>query len=295
MASTSFKLCFYTVLALLAFAANSILCRLAIGSHAIDPTSFTIIRLISGIAMLWLCVRCTKQSSNSIQTGSWLAAFMLFTYAASFSYAYTLLDAGVGALILFGVVQITMVIVSLYSGERLLILQWLGLGMAFSGLMFLLIPQQTISESYASDPVSLIGYLLMVISGIAWAWYTLLGRLSSNPLLDTAHNFLKTTPLCLLLLIVLVFKQNQLTAEGIFYSVTAGAITSGLGYALWYQALQGLSKLQSGVLQLSVPLIAALGGVIFLSEALTTTLLISLIVILTGIFLVLYKKKSEKS
>lgn len=277
---------FYTALALTAFAANSVLCRLAIGSEAIDPNSFTIIRLLSGIVMLWFLVMLTMRSSVHKSKGNWLAAFMLFIYAASFSFAYTLLDTGVGALVLFGTVQITVVVVSLYAGEHLRFTQWLGLLMAFSGLAYLLLP-----SNFDGEPISLLGFGLMVLSGGAWASYTLLGKQASQPLLDSAYNFVKTCPFILLLLSAFFFIPIHITFEGIALSIIAGAISSGLAYAIWYHALQGLSKLQAGVLQLSVPVIAALGGVLFIGEALTQTLMVSLVVVIAGIFAVLYVPK----
>ena len=280
------KIITFTTLALIAFAANSILCRLAIGSDTIDPTSFTIIRLLSGMVMLWLLSYRYQKSQTKQRSTRWLPALMLFTYAACFSYAYTLLDTGVGALVLFGVVQITVVLVSLYSGERLALVQWLGLLMAFSGLVYLLMPHQVSHQA----SISYVGYCLMVLSGIAWAWYTLLGRASTDPLLDTSHNFFKAAVISLTLLAVFFVRPADFSVKGIFLSVVAGAITSGLGYAIWYQALQGLSKVQAGVLQLSVPLMAAVGGVLVMGESFTTTLTVSLGIVISGIFLVLYKR-----
>jgi drug/metabolite transporter (DMT)-like permease len=212
-----------TVFALLAFASNSVLCRLALGENAIDPSSFTIIRLISGIIILMAVMQLSEKSNNVKlkSKGSWLAASMLFIYAIAFSFGYVSLDTGTGALILFGSVQITMIITSVISGNKLHISEWLGLLIAFSGFVYLIIPDLVTP--------SLMGFMLMTISGVAWGFYTLLGRTSQSPLSDTVYNFLRTSPF-ILVLIFFGLNDIHLTYTGIVLAVLSGAIASGLGY-----------------------------------------------------------------
>ena len=266
-----------TSLALIAFAANSVLCRLALGNEAIDAASFTIIRLLSGTTVLLLIVATTRNSAADATKGSWGASFMLFLYAATFSYAYISLDTGTGALIMFGSVQITMILLSLISGARLHLTEWAGVAMAFTGFVYLILPGVTTPSTT--------GFALMTVSGIAWGIYTLKGRGSKNPLLDTAYNFLRTTPLVIILAIIAMNTLNYSTG-GIVLALLSGGITSGIGYTIWYIALRGLTSTQAAVLQLSVPLIAALGGVIFVSEVITFRLMISATLVLGGILLV---------
>ena len=266
-----------TSLALIAFAANSVLCRLALGNEAIDAASFTIMRLLSGTIVLLLIVATTRNSAADATKGSWGASFMLFLYAATFSYAYVSLDTGTGALILFGSVQITMILLSLISGTRLHLTEWAGVAITFTGFVYLILPGVTTPSTT--------GFALMTVSGIAWGVYTLKGRRSKNPLLDTAYNFLRTTPLVIILAIIAMNTLNYSTG-GIVLALLSGGITSGIGYTIWYIALGGLTSTQAAVLQLSVPLIAALGGVIFVSEAITFRLMISATLVLGGILIV---------
>ncbi|NRA54203.1 MAG: DMT family transporter [Gammaproteobacteria bacterium] len=294
-------------LALLAFAGNSILCRLALGQNTIDAASFTIIRLLSGSLMLALLLLFTRGNRAQLKTGvdtnistntssthtssakskgSWLAALMLFVYATAFSYGYISLDTGTGALILFGAVQLTMILFSVFSGQKLQLGQWAGLVCAFAGFIYL------VADSLATP--SLLGFMLMTISGIGWAIYTLLGKGSSNPLADTSYNFILTTPLVLLLLLWL-YPAGYWSVNGVLLAVISGTLTSGLGYALWYVALGGLAITQAAVIQLLVPIIAAIGGVIFAGEALSLRLVISSLLVLGGIALVIFAKKSEAS
>lgn len=266
-----------TSLALIAFAANSVLCRLALGNEAIDAASFTIMRLLSGTIVLLLIVAATRNSAADTTKGSWGASFMLFLYAATFSYAYVSLDTGTGALILFGSVQITMILLSLISGARLHLTEWAGVAIAFTGFVYLILPGVTTPSTT--------GFALMTVSGIAWGIYTLKGRGSKNPLLDTAYNFLRTTPLVIILAIIAMNTLNYSTG-GIVLALLSGGITSGIGYTIWYIALGSLTSTQAAVLQLSVPLIAALGGVIFVSEAITFRLMISATLVLGGILIV---------
>jgi len=251
-----------TSMALIAFAANSVLCRLALGSGAIDASSFTIIRLLSGSIVLLIIISITRNVSTQSTKGSWAASFMLFLYAATFSYAYISLDTGTGALILFASVQIAMILQSLISGTRLHFIEWVGVTVAFAGFVYLILPGVTTP--------SIIGLLLMTTAGIAWGIYTLKGRGSNTPLLDTAYNFFRTTPLVLILVISTISKAHY-SFEGILLAAIFGGITSGIGYTIWYIALGGLSSTQAAVLQLSVPVIAAFGGVLFVAEAITSS------------------------
>jgi drug/metabolite transporter (DMT)-like permease len=266
-----------TIFALLAFAGNSVLCRLALGGNMIDAASFTVIRLLAGIIILVIAAAITPKTDEARSKGSWLAASMLFIYAVAFSYGYISLDTGTGALILFGAVQITMIIVSVVSGTRLHYCEWLGLFIAFSGFVYLIIPSLTTP--------SLLGLILMTISGIAWGFYTLVGRSSTQPLSDTAYNFLRTSPFIIVLLIF-TFQDATITQEGILLAVLSGAIASGAGYAIWYIALGGLSVTQAAVVQLFVPIIAAIGGVIFANELITLRLVESSALVLGGILTV---------
>jgi drug/metabolite transporter (DMT)-like permease len=266
-----------TGLALIAFAANSVLCRLALRNEATDASSFTVIRLLSGTIVLLIIIGTTRNITRPPTEGSWPASFMLFLYAITFSYAYISLDTGTGALILFGSVQITMILLSLISGTRLHFTEWAGVTIAFTGFVYLILPGITTPST--------IGFLLMTVAGIAWGIYTLKGRGSKTPLMDTAYNFLRTTPLVILLAITTINNANY-SSEGIVLALLSGGITSGIGYTIWYIALGGLSSTQAAVLQLSVPVIAALGGVLFVSEAITLRLIISATMVLGGIVMV---------
>lgn len=270
-----------TSLALIAFAANSVLCRLALGNGTIDASGFTVVRLLSGSIVLLIIIGLTRQTSGISKKGSWVASFMLFFYAVTFSYAYVSLDTGTGALILFASVQITMILLSLIAGTRLHFIEWIGVAVAFTGFVYLILPGVTTP--------SVVGFVLMTIAGIAWGIYTLKGRGSNTPLIDTAYNFFRTTPLVLILVLLTINKSN-LSFEGILLAAVSGGITSGIGYTIWYIALGGLSSTQAAVLQLSVPVIAAFGGVIFVAETITIRLTISAILVLGGIFMVVIGK-----
>lgn len=267
----------FTALALIAFAANSVLCRLALGEETIDAASFTVIRLLSGALVLLAILAFSNDKEASASRGSWSASLMLFVYAVAFSFAYVSLDTGTGALILFGSVQITMILLSLVSGNRLHLSEWVGVIIAFTGFVYLILPEVT-------SP-SVMGFLLMIAAGIAWGMYTLKGRGSDHPLKDTAYNFLRTIPLVIILLVITI-QDAHYSAAGVLLAVLSGGIASGIGYTIWYIALGGLSTTQAAVVQLSVPAIAAFGGVLFVSEAITARLTLSASMILGGILLV---------
>lgn len=244
----------------------------------IDAASFTMIRLLSGIIILIIAATLRRKTTETSSRGSWLSASLLFIYAVAFSYGYISLDTGTGALILFGAVQITMIIVGFTSGARLHYSEWLGLFMAFSGFVYLVIP--------SLRTPSLIGFILMTVSGMAWGFYTLAGRSSKQPLSDTAYNFLRSSPF-LLILLIFTFRDFNITKEGVLLAAASGAITSGVGYTVWYIALRGLSVTQAAVVQLFVPIIAAIGGVIFTNELITLRLVESSALVLGGIFTVI--------
>jgi len=271
-----------TGLALMAFAANSVLCRLALGDETIDAASFTIVRLLSGAIVLFLIIRFTQKDKEQVTTGSWTASLMLFLYAIAFSYAYISLDTGTGALILFGSVQITMILLSLFSGTRLHHTEWTGVIIAFAGFVYLILPGVTTPST--------VGFLLMAAAGVAWGIYTLKGRGTQNPLMDTAYNFYRTIPLVILLTIITINHANY-SFDGVLLALLSGGITSGIGYTIWYVALGGLSATQAAVLQLLVPVIAAFGGIVFVSEIITMRLMISAALVLGGILLVVLGKR----
>lgn len=260
-------------LAMIAFAANSLLCRIALTQTAIDPASFTIIRMLAGAVTLSLIVLARKRSLRN--SGSWQGAFSLLAYAVAFSFAYVNLPAGTGALLLFGSVQATMIITGLYQGERLRIVQWIGLLTAFGGLIILVAP-----GIHAPDPL---GALLMAIAGMAWGIYSLLGRKLGDPLTATAGNFLKAAPFSLLLLPL----AGAIDSQGVTFAILSGSISSGAGYAIWYSILPSLKATQAASVQLTVPVIASTAAVFILGENLTFNLIIASVAILGGIALVI--------
>lgn len=280
-------------LALIAFAGNSVLCRLALANDAIDPASFTGVRLISGALTLLVLLSLSNSGqeksakrigtqADNLSAGSWFATLMLFVYAALFSFAYITLETGAGALILFGAVQVTMLLINFLRGNRLHVLEWLGLLLACIGFVYLVLPE-------LGQP-SLLGFLMMALAGIAWGAYTLEGQSAKDPLRATAHNFARCIPLAVVLLFVF-FSQSQLNSYGLILAIASGAITSGLGYTIWYAALPKLTTTQAAVIQLLVPVIAAIGGVIFANELISLRLIIAAACILGGIVLVILARK----
>jgi drug/metabolite transporter (DMT)-like permease len=266
---------------MLAFAGNSILCRMALRDGAIDPASFTSIRLFSGAAALLLIVRLTSKDASIREHGGWMSAFVLFLYAICFSYAYISLSAGAGALILFGFVQGTMIAMALWSGDRPSIAEWLGWLLAFSGLIWLLLP------GIEAPPA--VGATLMALAGIAWGVYSIRGRDETNPLVSTCSNFVYSLAFVVVLTLV-TFTSADISNRGVLLAVISGAITSGVGYVIWYAALNYLRAMQAALVQLSVPAIAAAGGVILLAEPISLRLLTAGALILGGISLALVQK-----
>ena len=271
----------YTAAALVAFAGNSILTRLALGRGTIDAASFATVRLAAGTAMLLLVTVSTQKDRFRMQ-GSWTSAVLLFAYAVPFSFAYISLSAGTGALSLFGSVQLTMLLAALWSGERPHSLQWLGLTFALAGLVYLVLP--------GLAAPSLVGSASMALAGISWGFYSLRGRGARNPLDQTTSNFVRAIPL-VIAVSLLARSQLHLKWNGALLAVASGALTSGLGYVLWYAALRGLTATRAAVIQLPVPILAGAGGVLFLGEAISTRLVLSTMIVLGGISLALLSRE----
>jgi drug/metabolite transporter (DMT)-like permease len=270
-----------TGLAMLAFAANSLLCRMALGDDSIDPATFTTVRVLSG-ALILILLMLPRWRAGQRSTGGLPSAAWLFIYMAFFSFAYVSLAAGTGALVLFGAVQLTMFASALRAGEHFAGWSWVGLGCAIAGLVFLLAPGAT-----APDPF---GAGLMAIAGIAWGAYSLRGRTAGDPLAATATSFIYCAPL--VIGVSMVFMDDfHASTRGVALAAASGAIASGCGYAIWYAALRGLSASRAATVQLSVPVIAAFGGVLLLSEAITLRLLVASAATLGGVAIVLAQRK----
>jgi len=277
-----------TTLTMVAFAANSLLCRMALGQRLIDPLSFTTLRLGSGALALAVIVRRPGASHTVPGTnGSWRSGLALFAYAAAFSLAYLSLSAGMGALILFASVQVTMIGAALAAGERLTPRQWTGMAAAVGGLVYLVLPGIS-----APAPG---GVLLMAISGVAWGVYSIRGRGVAAPVSMNAGNFARAAPLAVAVSLVgLLAVPVRAEPAGVGLALTSGMATSGLGYVLWYRALRGLTTTQASIVQLTVPVIAAFGGVLFLSERITPRLVVASALILGGVaFTVLRNPMAE--
>ena len=272
-----------TTLAMLAFAGNSLLCRVALRDTAIDAATFTAVRIASGALML--AVILAARRIRPATGGSWWAAAMLFSYAAFFSYAYRDLSAATGALLLFGTVQMTMTGYGLSRGERLGGLKLVGVAIALAGLVALLLP------GLAAPP--LVGAILMILAGVSWGVYSLLGKTLGEPTIATAGNFLRAVPFAAALSLAMASRGATVDMTGALYAVASGAITSGLGYALWYTALPALTATSAATVQLSVPAVAALGGVLLLSETLSMRLLLASAAILGGIALTITRPKAK--
>jgi len=302
-----------TLLAMVAFAGNSLLCRAALRDTGIDAASFTLVRILSGAIALWLVLQTRRRlivdrtasplvdSSSgwslvtrhlSLESGNWISAFALFAYAAAFSFAYVDLAAGTGALLLFGAVQATMILWGFHKGERFDALQIIGFAVAIVGLIVLVLP------GLSAPP--LIGSLLMLSAGVAWGVYSLRGKIKGQSGSDrdaiaaTTGNFVRAVPLAALVSIVMI-RQARFDSLGLVYALVSGAITSGVGYVIWYLALSGLKASSAATVQLSVPVLAASGGILLLGEPLTLRYLIASIAVLGGIFLVVIEKQRGPS
>ncbi len=276
---TSARLAVLTALALLAFAANSLLCRWALAHTSIDAASFATLRLASGAGMLVLLMH--MRGASPIREGQWRSGFALFVYAAGFSFAYVHLGAATGALLLFGAVQATMILLGLWRGERFRALQWGGIVIAATGLLVLLLPG-------ASAP-SLLGAGLMLAAGVAWGLYSIWGRSAEDAAAATAGNFVRALPFALVLSVLTLGSAN-VDAPGALLAMASGALASGLGYVLWYAVLPHLASLRAAALQLVVPPLAALGGVLLLNESVTARFVFASLAVLGGVALVLRGK-----
>jgi drug/metabolite transporter (DMT)-like permease len=283
-----------TFLAMIAFASNSLLCRAALKQTTIDAATFTFDRIFSGAVALWIIVLFARRTNvqgapNSslvtghwaLRNGTWLSALALCIYAAGFSFAYITLPAGTGALLLFGAVQATMIFWGFRKGERLDTIQTIGLVAALAGLILLLFPGLS-----APAPASSI---LMLSAGVAWGIYSLRGRSEKSPVSATAGNFVRAVPFAALISVIMI-RHHRFDLLGAMYAVISGAITSGLGYVIWYSALRGLKATSAATVQLSVPVLAALGGIILLGEPITLRLVLASFAILGGIALVVIEK-----
>jgi drug/metabolite transporter (DMT)-like permease len=273
-----------TAVAMLAFAANSLLCRLALGAGSIDAATFTSVRVISGAVALGLIMLMRRGGGRP--SADWRAVVALFGYMAFFSFAYLSLSAGTGALILFGAVQLTMFIFALRAGEHFTLLSWGGLGMAIVGLIYLVSPGVTAPDPY--------GAVLMAIAGVAWGFYSLRGRGAVDPLAASAGNFIYSVPLAAMLSLFF-WRDFNASSTGLALAVASGALASGCGYVIWYAALPGLTATRAATVQLSVPVIAAFGGVLLLSEPVTLRLIVASAVTLGGVAIVLAQRAAKAS
>ncbi|WP_435948918.1 DMT family transporter [Psychrobacter sp. DM8] len=294
----------YTIAALLAFAANSLLCRMALSESYIDPWSFTIIRLLSGAVCLIIIMivhaRRLKSSEAAVvlsdrilgdhilsDKGSWLSSLSLVIYALCFSLAYVELDTGTGAMILFAAVQFTMIGWGIYQKERLSIVQWIALAVAFMGFVYLMLPSAAMPSLY--------GAIVMMLSGIAWGVYSIRGKACISPLRATGFNFVRSLVALPILLLVALPYLAKVSVEGVLLAGVSGAVTSGIGYCLWYVAMPLLKSTQAAVVQFCVPVLAALAGVVFLSEQLTLSFILSSLVILGAVFIFVLTKNTTKT
>lgn len=281
------KLSILTFLALFSLSSNPVLCRMAMITNQIDAVSFTFFRILSGAIFLLLIYFYKTKTFNLNLKTNYLAPFMLFLYAITFSFSYENMQAGIGTLILFAVVQLTMIFMAFKHKESLSLQKLFGITLAFGGLVYLFYPKEDFSLSYFHT-------FLMIISGIAWAFYTLIGKKSTNAFFSTKDNFFKAS---LMALVFMIFYFDKLTFDSytLFLAIVSGVVTSALGYIIWYMVLPKIDILTAGVLQLLSPLIAIILGILFLNEELSFELFVSTFVILFGIFVVLYGKKRVKS
>jgi drug/metabolite transporter (DMT)-like permease len=286
------RIFFLTLLAMIAFASNSLLCRAALKQTSIDAATFTFVRIFSGAGALWL-IMATRRRPSSVAAvydrrthGNWISALALFAYAAAFSFAYDSLSAGTGALLLFGAVQATMIFWGFRIGERLRPIQVVGLFAAVAGLIVLVFP------SLSAPP--LIGSILMLGAGMAWGVYSLRGKTAGDAIAATAGNFLRAVPFAALVSVILLPKTH-FDSLGVTYAIISGAITSGLGYVIWYAALANLKAASAATVQLSVPVLAATGGIFLLGEPITLRYAIASIAVIGGIFLVIIERKTASS
>lgn len=287
------KAALYTIIALIAFAANSLFCRMALAEGYIDAWNFTTIRLLSGAACLGFIMTVHRYNlkrqgifDGTIlkDKGSWLSSMSLLVYALCFSIAYVELDTGTGALILFSAVQLTMIGWGIYKKEQLSVVQWLALFIALAGFVYLMLPSAAVP--------SLFGAAIMAISGAAWGVYSIRGKVCVSPLRTTGFNFIRSLVAIPILLFMGVSYLAEISMEGIVLACASGAIASGIGYSLWYVAMPLLKSTQAAVVQFCVPVLAAIAGVVFLSEQLTMRFIVASTVILGAVLVFILSKKS---
>ncbi len=294
------KATLYTILALIAFAANSLFCRMALAEGYIDAWNFTVIRLLSGAACLGIIMvvytshlkrkdALNPRTNSAIlkDKGSWLSSISLLVYALCFSIAYVELDTGTGALILFSAVQLTMIGWGIYKKEQLSALQWAAFIVAVAGFIYLMLPSAAVP--------SLFGAASMAISGVAWGIYSIRGKACISPLRATGFNFIKSLMAIPLLLLIGLSDIKNISMEGVLLACASGAIASGIGYSIWYVAMPLLKNTQAAVVQLCVPILAAVAGLLFLSESLTLQFMIASVVILGGVLMFVLNKKAVDS
>jgi drug/metabolite transporter (DMT)-like permease len=286
--SLSARVLILTSAAMIAFASNSLLCRAALKQTSIDAASFTFVRVFSGAVVLCLLMNLRRKirTTQSVGLGgNWISALALLLYAAGFSFAYVAVAAGTGALLLFGAVQATMILWGLHKGERLRVIQILGLIVAMTGLVVLLFP------GLSAPP--LFGSILMLGAGVAWGIYSLRGKREKNPVTATTGNFVRAVPFAAAVSIIFL-RVLKVDPAGVGYAIISGAITSGLGYVIWYTVLPSLKAASAATVQLSVPVLAAAGGILLLGEPLTLRYLVASLAILGGIALVVLEKKCAR-
>ena len=288
------KATLFTIIALVAFAANSLLCRLALAQGYIDAWNFTAIRLLSGAVCLTIIMLLyTRQLNKKAQlsspvindTGSWRSSASLLIYALCFSIAYIELDTGMGALILFSAVQFTMIGWGIYKQERLTAVQWLAFIVAFVAFVYLMLPSQTAPPVMAA--------VLMSISGVAWGIYSIRGKACVSPLRATTYNFIRSLLVLPILIVVGMSQLKNVRMEGVLLAIASGAIASGVGYSIWYVAMPLLKSTHAAIVQLCVPVLAAIAGAVFLSETLTVQFMLPSSIILLAVLVFTLNKKTN--
>jgi len=285
------KATLYTLIALIAFAANSLFCRMALAQGYIDPWNFTIIRLLSGAACLGIIMGVYSYNlkrkgafNHEIlnDRGSWRSSISLLVYALCFSIAYVELDTGTGALILFSAVQLTMIGWGIYKKEQLSALQWAAFIVALGGFVYLMLPSAAVP--------SVLGASLMALSGVAWGIYSIRGKVCVSPLRTTGFNFVRSLVAVPIILLVGMSYIKTVSIEGVLLACASGAIASGVGYSIWYVAMPLLKSTQAAVVQLCVPVLAAVAGMLFLSEQLTVEFVIASSLILGAVLVFILNK-----
>ncbi|CAD2224404.1 conserved membrane hypothetical protein [Pseudoalteromonas sp. 3J6] len=288
------KATLFTIIALVAFAANSLLCRLALAQGYIDAWNFTVIRLLSGaVCLAIIMLLYTKQLNKKAQLsspvindiGSWRSSVSLLIYALCFSIAYIELDTGMGALILFSAVQFTMIGWGIYKQERLTAVQWLAFIVAFVAFVYLMLPSQTAPPVMAA--------VLMSISGVAWGIYSIRGKACVSPLRATTYNFIRSLLVLPILIVVGMSQLKNVRMEGVLLAIASGAIASGVGYSIWYVAMPLLKSTHAAIVQLCVPVLAAIAGAVFLSETLTVQFMLPSSIILLAVLVFTLNKKTN--